>query len=77
MTDVDFDDVEVSCPFCGSVSLLMMDDDGKHYILCLDCRACGPCCDDRMEALVAWTERTDEDATTLANMRAKRLVQFS
>lgn len=48
------------CPFCGSLSLLGMEDDGKFFILCLDCRSCGPIEDDQEEAMLSWCLRAEE-----------------
>jgi hypothetical protein len=51
-----------TCPFCSGNSLLMMDDDDLFYILCLECRACGPVEDTADEALFSWTYRADPEA---------------
>lgn len=58
---LDIDDRDWACPWCPTAEFLMMDDDGKHYILCLSCRCCGPCCDSAEEALLAWLDRNQPD----------------
>lgn len=54
------EDETPGCPFCPSMDFLMMEDDGKFYMLCLECRACGPCTDSHEDAMLAWCEREDD-----------------
>jgi hypothetical protein len=67
--------VDYLCPFCGEGHLLMFEEEDRHWVGCLSCRACGPCSDDRMEALLAWTDRADLDPTFETG--ARRTVLFS
>lgn len=64
----------VYCPFDGTTDLLVMEDEGKHYMLCLECRACGPCVESYEEALLAWAERYDPSDTYRVFRRAAKTV---
>jgi hypothetical protein len=66
-----------TCPFCAALELLAMEDEGKHYYLCLQCRCCGPVEDSAEEAMESWCTRPNDDDVELLISRAKRQVFFS
>ena len=70
----DFEEMPVHCAFCGESDLLIMDDEAKYYVLCLGCRACGPCVDSREEAMLSWCDRYDPADSRVIFTRAARLV---
>ena len=62
------------CPFCGATQLIMMEDHGSHYQLCLECRACGPTADSAEEASEEWEIRFED---LDAGFRARRVILLS
>lgn len=64
------DEEIAACAFCGSNELLAMDDEGRHYMMCLECHACGPLETSAVEAYEAWCERPEvEPVDYLATRR--------
>ena len=45
------------CPFCGGASLRVASILGSWHVICLDCHARGPDCEDKEEAIEAWNDR--------------------
>lgn len=74
MPNHDLELLPVYCPFLGCTDLLVNDDEGKFYMLCLGCGACGPCCDSYEEAVLTWAERYDPSDTYRVYRRAARTI---
>lgn len=73
----DLDELPIHCPFCGTADLLGMQDEDTFFILCMECRTCGPVADSDEEAMLAWCERVDtSDHRTIYTRTAKRRVAF-
>jgi hypothetical protein len=49
------------CAFCDSQDLMLLDDEGVFFVLCLDCRASGPLANSAEEAHLLWCDRPLSD----------------
>lgn len=68
-------EMEHFCPFCGGDDYLIMEDELLRYVMCLYCRACGPCGDSVEEAHLHWISRADsDDAEFLNDERRNNLI---
>lgn len=54
-----------------------MEDEGKHYFLCLECKCCGPVEDSAEEAMESWCTRPEADDVEALILRSKRHIFFS
>lgn len=52
---------ESNCPFCNSADILLLEDEGVHFALCLDCRSSGPLAPSPEQAHVLWCDRPLSD----------------
>jgi hypothetical protein len=73
-TNHDFDPVQTFCPFCGQCDLLPMDDEGVCYLLCMECRTCGPTAESHEQALLAWCDRYNPDDNMRVYRRSARTI---
>lgn len=62
------------CPFCGSANLDERNEPDHSHVLCLDCRASGPGCDNWRIAGDAWNRRAPDQALLALDARDRRAL---
>jgi hypothetical protein len=73
-TNHDDEQLPVFCPFDGAIDLIVNEDDGKHYMLCLQCYSCGPTADTYEEAIAAWCDRYNPEDNMRVYRRSARTI---
>lgn len=58
------------CPFCGHDEQIVIEDELLKYVMCIACKACGPCADNLEDAHLNWMVRADyEDSEAVIGKR--------
>jgi Zn ribbon nucleic-acid-binding protein len=77
MDDFTFEEVDNSCPFCKTFEIIICKEEEKHWVMCVECFACGPVADVSDTAKLNWMNRKTENEENPLGIGAKRVHVFN